>query len=572
MKKNIFFIMLLSIIMFSCSNQKSEVSYLHELDYIPVSENYNECYYIDIKTGKKAKNTQTYEYASYFYDDIAIVKKGGTYRFIDKNFKFISSDEYSQVTIFNENIAYAVKPSGQIEAINKQGKTIFTLKNAEKAYLFNDGISIFETENNTFGVVDTKGNILFETENRLESNKNGMIKIAKKTNAGIKYGIIDYSNNEIIPCEYDNIDFTNKNDIFLVENDDKIGAINIKNKEIIPLEHDGLFSQIDGNYLFIKQYQYGNLKFGWLNHKGEEIIEPQFNEAIPFIWGNLTPAVDENGKVGYINKKGKWIIEPKYKYAENFFENGLAIVENPNTEEYGIINKSNEFVIKAQYDDLVYLGHDLYYAEDGNKEGIINSKGKEVIKMNDIYAYEFPFLINESLYPFINSDNFTETTFTKYVYSEYLDVASIVNDMINDIQKLKMDSLTISQLESKFDITINEYFVGRGGERMLSNTNNKYYSTTITTFIYPRTEYSFYDGYQTTYEIESIGLYFRLYGEKVHKHELQIINELAKKLGINYEIVSSGQREQFEQNIIPGHFGILEGTTIYFSTESPYED
>lgn len=551
MKKNLFFIVLLSLFMYSCSNSNSEVAYAHELDYVPVSENYEEFCYLDVKTGKKVKNAQTYEWASYFYDNIAIVKKNGKYRFINKKFEFISSDEYSQVTIFNEGIAYAVKPSGLIEAINKQGKVIFALKEAEKAYMFKDGVSIFETEKNTFGIVNTKGDILFETENHIDACNKEIIKIAKTTNAGTKYGIVDYNNNEIIPCEYDNISldaFSSKNKLFLVENNEKCGVINIKNKEIIPLEYGAIFRQLDGNYLFANVYKYGDIKFGWLNNKGEEIIEPQFEQAVPFIWGNLTPVKDsETGKIGYINKKGEWIIKPKYEYAQNFFENGLAIVENPNTEEMGAIDKSNEYVIKAKYDELEYLGYGLYYAEDDDKAGIINSKGDEVVKINDIYLYDIPFVFDETMSLFTDYDTYGEEY--TFVYSEYLNVAEIVNDMMKDIQKLKLDSLTISQLENKFDVEINENFVNRWSYEILYESNNKYYTTTISTNITPIIEYSFYDGYQTTYDIEYIKIIFSLTSnKKMSYNETNIKKELAKKLGIQD---SESNSIYFEQNIIP---------------------
>ena len=82
-------------------------------------------------------------------------------------------------------------------------------------------------------------------------------------------------------------------------------------------------------------------KWGYINQKGEYVINPQFESADYFCDGlALVETVDK--KWGYIDKKGNQVIEAKYKYATPFSE-GLAFVVVE--DEYPTcINKSGETV------------------------------------------------------------------------------------------------------------------------------------------------------------------------------------------------------------------------------------
>ncbi|MBR4584476.1 MAG: WG repeat-containing protein [Bacteroidales bacterium] len=65
-------------------------------------------------------------------------------------------------------------------------------------------------------------------------------------------------------------------------------------------------------------------RWGYINKKGEYIINPQFNDA-DFFRDGLARIVAPDGKVGYIDKNGKYVLNAKYKYGTYFYE-GLAFV------------------------------------------------------------------------------------------------------------------------------------------------------------------------------------------------------------------------------------------------------
>ena len=52
-------------------------------------------------------------------------------------------------------------------------------------------------------------------------------------------------------------------------------------------------------------------------------------------------AVKKNGKFGFINKKGEFVIEPQFDYADNFRDNMLATIKQDG--KFGAINLRGQF-------------------------------------------------------------------------------------------------------------------------------------------------------------------------------------------------------------------------------------
>ncbi len=73
-----------------------------------------------------------------------------------------------------------------------------------------------------------------------------------------------------------------------------------------------------------------NDKWGYINKKGEVVIQPQFEgrlgESIGFFSEGLAVACIESRKCGYIDETGKFAINPQFEHASRFSE-GLAAVQ-----------------------------------------------------------------------------------------------------------------------------------------------------------------------------------------------------------------------------------------------------
>jgi hypothetical protein len=96
-----------------------------------------------------------------------------------------------------------------------------------------------------------------------------------------------------------------------------------------------------------------NGKWGFMDHSGKLVINPQFdglllsnrtNQPTGFVEG--LAAVKIGGKCGYIDTSGKYVINPQFSYADNFVD-GLANVHVG--DKSGFIDKTGKLVINPQY-------------------------------------------------------------------------------------------------------------------------------------------------------------------------------------------------------------------------------
>lgn len=134
-------------------------------------------------------------------------------------------------------------------------------------------------------------------------------------------------------------------------------------------------------------------KAGFVDKKGEYVIEAKFDVARPFVDGYAV--VGLNNKQGYINLKGDFIIEPQF-YRANYFQSGLArvILKDAETKKKteGYINKDGKFVVEP----TIKMGNARDFSEglaavsmDGQKWGFIDTNGK--IAINPEFEKASPF-------------------------------------------------------------------------------------------------------------------------------------------------------------------------------------
>ena len=153
-------------------------------------------------------------------------------------------------------------------------------------------------------------------------------------------------------------------------------------------------------------------KWGYINKKGEYVINPQFADA-GFFRDGLAKVVSVDGKTGFINTDGKYEIPAKFKNATPFSE-GLAFVvsdgsypvcidksgetifslkqakyavwfseglaEFVTTErKYGFADKTGQIVVNPQFEDAMPFSEGFAAVKQNDKWGFIDKSGKIVI-------------------------------------------------------------------------------------------------------------------------------------------------------------------------------------------------
>ena len=146
---------------------------------------------------------------------------------------------------------------------------------------------------------------------------------------------------------------------------------------------------------------YKDGKWGYINTKGEQIVECKFDDARGFNEGFAR--VQKDGKWGYINTKGEQIIECKFDDACDFSE-GFARVKKDG--KWGYINTKGCFVIfDKSKNEIVVLdkaidrsNNTFYLSRLGDKFGLLDEKFNVIIK-NSIYGkFEVLQRINETTF------------------------------------------------------------------------------------------------------------------------------------------------------------------------------
>lgn len=189
-------------------------------------------------------------------------------------------------------------------------------------------------------------------------------------------------------------------------------------------------------------YKYINdvRKYGFINEKGEFIIQPDFanvsdfSEGIAIVYDNnfQNKAITTDGteifetndtiedfhngaaafrryadnyiRMGYIDTTGKIIIDPVYRMADSFNKDNQAYVSK-DIGNYALIDKSGNilvgFDLDSKYDDATILrdGYVIYTEKGSNKMGVVTVKGEVIFEPkfsditylgNDLFAMKDP--------------------------------------------------------------------------------------------------------------------------------------------------------------------------------------
>lgn len=258
-----------------------------------------------------------------------------------------------------------VQKDGKYGLINFSGKEITTIDYEDITAISKIENSFKVKKDGKYGIVDNEGKIVIEPKYADidilgKDNKSGFI--VKDENG--KYGIIDYSDNQVLNIEYDAIEKVYGNDLYVVTVDGKQKLVNKENKDILTKGYDSI----------------------------KQVLSNQENAVI----------IVKDNKYGVMNLLGEMLIKPQYDDLKEV-KTGYFIAKKDN--KYGIINLENQEKLGFEYNSIVYNEKaDIYIAEDNNlSSNILNgnletkltgmlielneNKGYLKLRINDEYKY-----------------------------------------------------------------------------------------------------------------------------------------------------------------------------------------
>lgn len=214
---------------------------------------------------------------------------------------------------------------------------------------------------------DKSNNIWYE-ENVLRVEKDG------------KYGLCDFSGNEILACEYDKIESLNGiENSLIIEKDGKYGLSDDLGNIIIEpnyIKIEGIDYDYKNGYIVVNEEN----QYGIIGYEKSTILECKYEE-VTGVYTSSYFVVKENGQYIVINKAGETVLDSGLDEIEDI--NGDYLIAKKDNK-YGVINSSGETKINFEYESLSFAGSSLYIAKKDSKYGIIDTDGNEKVSFDAI--------------------------------------------------------------------------------------------------------------------------------------------------------------------------------------------
>ncbi len=308
-------------------------------------------------------------------------KKTKKYGFVNEQMELIVPCEYDLCGHFVDGLAFAYDKLKGVFQIDKAGN-VQDLPSYDyyEVYGFSDGLAkVLKDKDGNRAYIDREGKDVINVyyPGGCGDFKEGL---ACVVNANHKYGFIDKTGTEVIPCQFDYVgDFSEG--LARVEINDRYGFVDKTGKLVIPCKYEGASDFSEG--LACVEV---NDKSGFIDKSGKIVIPCKFYLAQSFSGGLAVVSKSENDLRDYvIDKSGKSVFSTSNRVY--FFSDGLAATYNG--EKLGYINKTGNIVIPNKF--AMWTGYDDFHFSDGmalvSKELIgsrlfINKKGEVIVPPN----------------------------------------------------------------------------------------------------------------------------------------------------------------------------------------------
>lgn len=343
-------------------------------------------------------------------------------------------------------------------------------------------------ENEKWGVIDSKGNII------IEPTYNEMIIIPDNTKAVfICMGDVDYTNgtytskavndkNEQLYTDYDKVEAIYNNDknnnlfyasaVLKVQKDGQYGLISTEGQELLACTQDSIEPIIGTKSVFVTTK---DGKKGLVDKNGKVVIENKYTEisSVTNQYENGFIVKNEDGKYGIINYDTTVALEEKYDEIKNIYGNSMYVAKEGDTLE--IINTKGEKFLVGMYNEIKEINTDDIVVKANGKYSVVDLEGNEKISANydDLkYAYSNYYIAKkDNKYGIVTTDN-QEVLEFNYTYIKYLDTVGFF--------EAEKDNMETELLDKNFEVKatglLSEVNEDKNYIRIRKDSEYKYYN------------------------------------------------------------------------------------------------
>ena len=273
-----------------------------------------------------------------------------------------------------------IRPSQKSLPFVKDGKWIVLPTYYQMAFLnFEPDLIPVCNDSEKWGFINKSGEVIIPFQfNRAYGFSEGLAPVMDENE---KYGYINANGKFVIPPRYSYAGtFSNGNTIVL--DNGKNYVIDKNGNKISEAYSDMDF--LSDKYIAYKQ---GSL-YGVKDLSGKVVKAPFFSDFFGYSEGMA--GVKVQGKWGFMDENFNLAIKPKYteKLVYSFFNGYARFRQNG---KVGLIDKSGNEILPAQYDDLYEYSDNLMAFSEHRKWGYINLQGQIVIEPQYLSANNFKY-------------------------------------------------------------------------------------------------------------------------------------------------------------------------------------
>ena len=334
----------------------------------------------------------TFRQANDFSEGLAVVYHQSKWGAINSDGAFEIEPIYSQMGNFKEGKAWVRLKNGKKGYINKDGAVLFAGAYS-KLTDFKDSVARVYIRKKGWGLIDVQGNYILKPQKRFSRiepfNDYGIAKVK----IGNKYRLINREGKFLGKQSYGTIrPFVEG---YAVIRKQAMSGFHLGKRNLNYTFIDTL-GQIIGQeeYRQLKPFSEGRAayrnkegKWGYLNYKGEAVVNPKYFRAEAFK-NNRAIVWQSYNKTGVIDRSAKVIIPIKYNKIIDIQEN-LALVRQ-NSWTYFFVRENTKRNSPENYQGAFSYNHGLAPVKQNQKWGIVNNKGLTTVipKYGQIQAYE----------------------------------------------------------------------------------------------------------------------------------------------------------------------------------------
>lgn len=291
--------------------------------------------------------------------DYFTVFKDNKWGVIDELGNIVIDPSYAEMIIIPDSKKDVFLCTYDIDYDNNTYKT--KALNSKNEEIFTDYEQVEAIQN-----IDKNNNLWYEA-NVLKVEKNG------------KYGIIDLSGKELLPCEYDSVSALEgvKNSL-KISKEGKFGIANTEGKVIVTVEYSDIQGMgTDNKEGFIVKSNDG--KYGVVDFSNNKILETKYDEVAK-IYGNSFYVVKQNGNQVLVDKDGIEVLKSGFDEITAILkntENGVIYKKN---NKYGVMKTTGEVTLEASYDELKETKSGIFIAKKDGKYGVIDLENNSKVE------------------------------------------------------------------------------------------------------------------------------------------------------------------------------------------------